>query len=55
MPANETMQRAIEADFEAMVSARMFYEDPPPFSEIADRLERLAAAVNTATKREGAH
>jgi len=55
MPDNEAMQRAIEADFEAMVSARMFYENPPPFSEIADRLERLAAAVNAAMKREGAH
>lgn len=42
----EELKKALEKDFDAMVSAGMFYADPPAFAEILARLAEVEKALN---------
>ena len=47
VPTDEAVVKHLQDDYAEMVSAKMFYEDPPPFSEILEHLEILADHINT--------
>jgi hypothetical protein len=47
LPETESMREALQADFNKMLAAGMFYSTPPSFSEIEEKLAKVEDEINT--------
>ena len=45
LPKNE-MRNQLQSDYEQMISSKMMYQEPPPFSDIIDAIEKIENQVN---------
>ncbi len=48
IPADDAVTQSLAQDYDEMIKARMFYDEPPNFDEILQRLEAIERSVNAA-------